>query len=407
MASRIVAWSAVACLLVSACAATGDDTVRDVPREDAEADVPTGALVPVAPPVEVFSSDDNTLGPVLLTSLTGSAAVIWGERDPTDAWTGPGFAMLDGDGNVETAAVHLPDTGHEPVGLEPHSGLHQLAYFTMQREAGCTVHLYRRMLDTLGRITGAMAETDVLDDPLGVYTASIGGNAVVLAVEGNACTARDFPAARMIVVASDGTASGDVPLGEADLVSGLTARPDGSGYMALRYTHDGGILIDMVGLGGGRERGWTIVRRDGSCACASARGVLAASGTDYLAAWVGAIATEQSWYLHRGPYDDEQPLGEDPVVTPFDARTDRIVAAVPFQGGYVLAYVPSDGSVPLRIDLLGADRTFEAGWSPEVTGEVTSVALAPIGAHLAAAWVERWAGATAPSVLKAGLFAPR
>jgi hypothetical protein len=393
-------------MLVSACATGGDDTVRDTGREDAEADVPTGALVPVAPPVEVFVSSDNTLGPVLLTSLTGSAAVIWGERDAMDAWTGPGFAMLDGDGNV-TVAVHLPDSGHEPVGLEPHSGLRQLAYFTMQREAGCTVRLYRRMLDTLGRITGAMTEVDVLDDPLAVHTASIGGNAVVLAVEGNACTVRDFPAARVIVVDPGGTASGDVPLGETDLISGLTARPDASGYMALRYTHDGGTVIDMVGLGGRRESGWTIVRRDGSCACPSSRGILATGGTDYLAVWAGSVNAEQSWYLHRGPYDDEQPLGSDPLVTPLAARFDRLVAAVPFQGGYVLAYVPADGSAPLRIDLLGVDGTLQEGWSPDVTGEVTSVALAPIGAHLAAAWVEKWAGATAPSVLKAGLFAPR
>jgi hypothetical protein len=404
---RWTAWVAVAGAWLGACAPPEEDTGRDVGREDAaaEADVPTGALVPAAPPVEVHVSPDHVLGPVLLTTLTGSAAVVWGERATADgAWTGPGFAVLDGDGVVSTAAVHLPDSGHEPIGLEPHTALHQLAYFTMQRDTGCAATLYRRMLDTAGRITGAIATVDTLDDPLLPETSSVAGNAVVLAVEGAACTVRPFPAARVIVVSGTGTASGSVPLGDAYRVWALAARPDGTGYMSLRYVDGNGVVIDMLGLGGGRERGWTIVRRDGTCECPSSRGALATGGSDYVAAWAGAVDGVQSWYLHQGPYDDDLPFGDDPVVAPLDARFDREVALAAFQGAYVVAYVPADGASPLRVDLLHADGTLEQGWSPEVTGEVTHVALAAIGRRIAVAWIEKWAGATAPSSLKAGLF---
>ena len=393
--------------LPAACAPTEGDTVPDVRRDDGggEADVPTGALVPATPPVEVHVSRDHVLGPVLLTTLSGSAAVIWGERASDGGeWTEPGFAVLDGEGALSTAAIHLPDTGQEPVGLEPHTALRQLAYFTMHRDAACAVTLSRRMLDTAGRITGVMTTVDTLDDPLAVHVASVAGNAVVMAVEGNACTARLAPAARIIVVGTTGTASGDVPLGDALRISALTARPDGSGYMAIRDTEDGGVLIDLLGLGGGRDRGWTIVRRDGTCACPSSRASIATGGADYLAAWAGSVDGTQSWYLHQGPYDDDLEFGADPVVAPLEAQFDRATAVAAFQGGYVVAYVPSDGSAPLRVDLLSADGTRQEGWSPELTGEVTSVAVAPIGRRIALAWVEKWAGASAPSLLKVGLF---
>ncbi|MBI5487365.1 MAG: hypothetical protein HY905_08535 [Deltaproteobacteria bacterium] len=391
------------------CAPTEGDSTPDVRREDAgaeELDVPTGALVPVTPPVEVEVSPDRVLGPVLMTTLTGTAAVIWGERDTEGgAWGEPGFAVLDGEGALATAATHLPETGHEPVGLEPHTALRQLAYFTMQRGAGCEVTLHRRMLDTAGRITAAIAEVDTLDDPIAMHTASLSGNAVVMAVEGNACTARTFPAARIIIVGPAGAATGSVPLGDVLRVSSLAARPDGSGYMALRYTDDDGVIVDMLGPGGGRERGWTVVRRDGVCECASAQGVLANSGGDYLAAWAGEVDGLQSWFLHLGPYDDDLEFGADPLVTPLEARFDRQAAIAPFQGNYVVAYVAAAGGA-LRIDLLHADGTLEEGWSPEVPGEVTHVAVAAVGARVAVAWIEKWAGASAPSILKAGLFAP-
>jgi hypothetical protein len=112
----------------------------------------------------------------------------------------------------------------------------------------------------------------------------------------------------------------------------------------------------------------------------------------------------QSWFLHLGPYDDDLEFGADPVVAPLPARFDRRVAVAAFQGAYVVAYVPADAGSPLRIDLLHADGTLEQGWSPELTGEVTDVALAAVGARVAVAWIEKWAGASAPSVLKAGLF---
>jgi hypothetical protein len=404
---RRTAWLVMLGTLLGACAPTEDDSAQDIGRDDADAaEVPVGAIVPATTPVEVYVSSDTVLGPVLLTTLTGSAAVIWGERATEGGeWGEPGFAVVNAEGAVSTVAVHLPETGQEPVGLEPHSALRQLAYFTLQRGTGCAATLYRRMLDTTGRITGAIATVDELDDPVVVHSSSIAGNAVVMAVEGNTCTTtRPFPAARMIVVGSTGEATGTVPLGDAYRVSGLTNRADGSGYMALRHTDGDGILIDLLGPGGGRERGWTIVRRDGTCDCPSSRGTIATGGTDYLAAWAGSVDGVQSWFLHLGPYDDDLEFGADPVVTPLAARFDRRVAVAAFQGAYVVAYVPADGSSPLRIDLLHADGTLEQGWSPELTGEVTDMALAAVGARIAVAWIEKWAGASSPSVLKAGLF---
>jgi hypothetical protein len=126
---------------------------------------------------------------------------------------------------------------------------------------------------------------------------------------------------------------------------------------------------------------------------------------DYLAAWAGEVDGVQSWFLHRGPYDDDLEFGADPLVEPLAARFDREVALAPFQGNYVVAYVADTGGA-LRIDLLLGDGTLEPGWSPEVPGEVMHVAIAAVGARVAVAWVEKWAGATAPSILRAGLFAP-
>ncbi|MBN1773574.1 MAG: hypothetical protein JXB32_20090 [Deltaproteobacteria bacterium] len=392
-------------LLLSACA-PGDDgePPRDVVRDDADVEEAwTGALVPAAPPVEVHVSSDHVLGPVLLTSLSGSAAVIWGERDTEAAdWGGPGVAMLDAAGALSFDPVHLPDNGHEPVGLEPLTAVRQLAYFTMQRGTGCEATLHRRTIDTAGRIMGATATVDTLDDPVAVHVASVSGFSLVLAVEGDACTAREFPAARTIVVGADGTATGEVPLGEAYRISALAAKPDGSGYVAMRYVDGDGVRLDELGLGGGAGRGWTIVRRDGTRDGSSATSALAAGGTDYLVAWAGQVDGEQSWYLHRGPYGDDLEFGAEPAVLAFGARFDRRAAAAAFGADYVVAYVPTTGA-PLRIDLLRAG-TLEEGWSPDLDGEVTWVAAAAIGAQVAVAWVEKWAGAAAPSILRAGLF---
>jgi hypothetical protein len=249
---------------------------------------------------------------------------------------------------------------------------------------------------------GTTATVDTLDDPLAMHVASVAGYSLVLAVEGAACTARPFPAARTIVVGADGTATGDVPLGEAFRISALTAKPDASGYLAVRYTDTDGVRIDELGLGGGLTRGWTIVRRDGTCDCPSSMAAIATGGTDYLVAWSGEVDGVQSWYLHQGPYGDDLEFGADPVVEPLEARFDRTVAVAAFGGDYVVAYVPATGA-PLRVDLLAAG-TLEEGWSPDVTGEVTFVAVAPIGAQVAVAWIEKWAGAAAPSILRAGLF---
>lgn len=406
MTQRALPLLSYALLLAPACAPSEDDAnpLRDVGRDDADAaEVWTGALVPAAPPVEVYVSRDHVLGPVLLTSLSGSAAVIWGERATEGAeWGEPGVAMLDEAGALAFDPVHLPDTGHEPIGLEPLTALRQLAYFTLQRGTGCEATLYRRTVDTLGRIIGSAATVDTLDDPIAVHVASVSGYSLVLVLEGSACTPREFPAARTIVVGADGRATGEVPLGEAYRISALAAKPDGSGYVALRYVDGDGVRLDELGPGGGASRGWTIVRRDGTRDGASATAALAASGTDYLAAWAGEVAGVQSWYLHRGPYGDDLEFGAEPSVLAFDARFDRRAAVASFGADYVVAYVPN-GGVPLRLDLLRAG-SLEEGWSPEVPGEVTWVAVAPIGTQVAVAWIEKWAGAAAPSILRAGLF---
>lgn len=406
MTQRVLPFLLWAALLVPACTPGEDDTDPpiDVGRDDADAEeVFTGALVPVAPPVEVHVSPDRVLGPVLLTSLSGAAAVIWGERDTEAAsWGAPGVAMLDTAGALAFDPVHLPDSGHEPMGLEPLSAVRQLAYFTLQRDAGCAATLYRRTIDTAGRLMGSTATVDTLDDPLAVHVASVSGYSLVLAVEGSACTARPFPAARTIIVGADGTATGEVPLGEAYRISALTAKPDASGYLAARYVDSDGVRLDELGLGGGLSRGWTIVRRDGTVAGTSSTAALATGGTDYLLAWAGEVDGVQSWYLHQGPYGDDLEFGADPVVLPLAARFDRRAAVAAFQGGYVVAYVPASGA-PLRVDLL-LGGTLEEGWSPDVPGEVTWVAVAPIGAQVAVAWIEKWAGAAAPSILRAGLF---
>jgi hypothetical protein len=260
------------------------------------------------------------------------------------------------------------------------------------------------MLDAAGRTTGPIATVDTLDDPLAVHVASLSGNAVVLVAEGGACTPRDYPLARVIVVGADGRAAGDVPLGEAWRVSGVAAIPGGAGYLVLRDTHEDGVMMSVIGPGGGLDRSWTIVRRDGTCACPSSRGVAATSGEDYLAAWSGAVDGVQSWYLHRGPYDDDLEWGADPAVTALAARFDARAAIAPFEGDYVVAYLPGGGAA-LRVDLLGEDGALEEGWAPaEVPGEVASLAVAAVGHRVAVAWIEVWAGATAPHVLKVGLF---
>lgn len=406
MIQRVLPWLPWIALLAPACAPGEDDTnpPADVGRDDADAEeVWTGALVPAAPPVEVYVSPDRVLGPVLLTSLSGSAAVIWGERDTEAAdWGEPGVAMLDEAGALAFDPVHLPDSGHEPIGLEPLTALRQLAYFTLQRGTGCDATLYRRTIDTLGRIIGSAATVDTLDDPVAVHVASVSGYSLVLAVEGSACTPREFPAARTIVVGADGTATGEVPLGEAYRISALAAKPDASGYVAMRYVDGDGVHLDELGLGGGQTRGWTIVRRDGTRDGAAATAALAASGTDYLAAWAGEVEGTQSWYLHRGVYGDDLEFGAEPSVLAFDARFDRRAAVAAFGADYVVAYVPNAGAA-LRVDLL-RDGSLEAGWFPEVPGQVTWVAVAPIGAQIAVAWIEKWAGASAPSILRAGLF---
>jgi hypothetical protein len=134
----------------------------------------------------------------------------------------------------------------------------------------------------------------------------------------------------------------------------------------------------------------------------AAAAALAASGTDYLAVWAGEIEGVSSWYLHRGPYGDDLEFGAEPAVLALDARFDRRVAAASFGSDYVVAYVPNGGA-PLRLDLLRAGA-LEEGGAPEVPGEVTWGAVAPIGTQVAVAWIERWAGASAPSILRAGLF---
>jgi hypothetical protein len=406
MSQRVLPFLWCLALLPAACSPGDDDLQppRDVPREDADVEeVLTGALVPAAPPVEIHVSSDRVLGPLLLTSLSGSAAVIWGERDTeAAAWGNPGVAMLDTAGALAFEPVHLTDSGRQPVGLEPLTALRQLAYFTVQRDAGCAATLHRQTLDTLGRLTGTAVAVETLDDPLAVHLASVEGYSLALAVEGSACTTREFPAARTIVVGADGRSTGSVPVGEVLRLSALAAKPDASGYLALRHVDGDGVRLDELGPGGGVSRGWTIVRRDGTCDCPSSTAALATSGTDYLAAWSGEVEGEQSWFLHRGPYGDELEFGAVPEVLPLAARFDRAVAVAAFGGDYVVAYAPETGAA-LRVDLL-RDETLEEGWSPEVTGEVTFVAAAPIGAQVAVAWIEKWAGAASPSILRAGLF---
>jgi hypothetical protein len=88
MATHPIAGGLLVALVATACTPGEDDPARDVPRDVAgdeeEADVWTGALIPAYPPVEVHVSREFELGPVLLTALSGSAALIWGEKRPTE-----------------------------------------------------------------------------------------------------------------------------------------------------------------------------------------------------------------------------------------------------------------------------------------------------------------------------------
>jgi hypothetical protein len=260
------------------------------------------------------------------------------------------------------------------------------------------------MVDTLGRLMGPVAAVGPLDDPIAVHVASQSGNALVMAVEGGACTARTYPAARMIVVGSDGRAAGSVPLGDAYRISGMTDRPGSVGYLSIRYTEDVGVRLDTIRPGGGVDRSWTIVRRDGTCACPSSQAMLAVTAERYLAAWAGEVDRMQSWFLHIGPYFDDLGYGDDPQVVPLAAQFDRRVAVAAYNGDWIVAYVPNDGSAPLKIDLVHDDGTIETGWAPALSGTVRDVAVAAIGARVAVAWIEVWAGAAAPNILRAALF---
>ncbi len=416
--SKLQASPAVISLLLGAgiaCAPTDGATPRDVRADDAGAtddsadapDVPAGALVPVAPPVEVHVTRDAVLGPIVMAAVPAGVAVLWGERDPVaGSWAAPGFALVGQDGAVAAGPIHPPDTGRRPVGLAPGAGPNELAYFTLTAGSGCDSTIHRQALDAAGRLLAAPVAVETLDDARAVHVAAIGANVAALAVEGGACTPRAEPAARVLLIGSRGNLAGSVPLGPARRISALAARPGGSGYLAIRDTEADGVVLDTLGPGGGSERRWTIARRQGTCECPSSAATLAPAGTGYLAAWSGEIEGVQSWFLHAGPYFDDAEWGVPPRAVALAAAFNRPVGAVVSGTRWVVAYVPADRSAPFRIDLFDESGRVEPGWSADVPGDVTWVAIAPLGRRVAVAWVEVWAGAAAPALLMAGLFEP-
>jgi hypothetical protein len=238
-----------------------------------------------------------------------------------------------------------------------------------------------------------------------VHVAAIEGNAVAMAVEGNTCTTtRTVPRARILVIGNDGVVLGSVNVGDAAHFSGLAARSASTDYVAVRDTAEEGIVLNTLTPGGAIDRTWVIAHQEGTCDCPWSSTVVAPSGSDYAVAWAGDVEGVRGWFLHVGPYFDEAEWGPPPDAAVLPAVPDRPIGLSVFEAQWAVAYVPSDLTPPFRVDLVGSDQSLTEGWSADVPGEVTWVAVAPLGHRLAVAWVEVWEGASAPAILRVGVF---